>query len=468
MKKGLQSSNNIPIKRKEAVNMKCVEDYQILQRNACGRASVPLSGSLPENFTDESAVFARVLREDDNSVVASWQPCEIAGQQWHTAFDLPEGGLYRLEACCRSDNADLEWCPRICIVRHVGVGDLYLLTGQSNMAGYGRDAAYDPPCLGVHLYANHGHWELAAHPLNDSVGTIYPENAEYTSGVSPALSFAKTLYRRLNVPIGLVQASLGGSPLSAWHPEEDGVLYRAMLRRLDVVGDVKGVVWYQGCADAIDGLAESYLSRFTRMVELWRGQIGPVPFLTAQLGGKVHWTDQYEEEDRQWGRIREAQRQAARRIPNVFVVPVMDLTVGDGIHNTSPSNVAIGERLAAAALCGIYHLGGYLAPDIADVRRETEDKLRIRFEGDCSVFAQDPTARGFDVEDAEGLIPCIAAETRGDGILLTTARPFASPARLHALWRCVSDGYFPRDRAGLPMLGCYGVEIEEKKVEELS
>ena len=101
----------------------------------------------------------------------------------------------------------------------------------------------------MHLYGNNGCWSVAAHPLNDSVDTIYPENAEHASNTSPALSFARMLRRRLGVPVGLVQASLGGSPLSRWHPEETGDLYRAMLRRLDAVGQVGGVLWYQGCTD---------------------------------------------------------------------------------------------------------------------------------------------------------------------------------------------------------------------------
>ena len=443
------------------MSMQCVESYQILQRGGDGFADVPLCGALPADCAADARVFARAVREDDNSAAVPWQPCETKEGRWRASLRVPEGGLYRLEACAQADGAPFEWCPRIFIARHVGVGDLYLLTGQSNMAGYGRDAAYDPPCLGVHLYANNGRWDVAAHPLNDSVGTIYPENAEYTSGVSPALAFAKALLRRLGVPIGLVQASLGGSPLSAWHPEEDGTLYRAMLRRLDVVGPVRGVLWYQGCTDAMENLGEGYLGRFARMAELWRERLGPVPFLTVQLNGRAHGPENAEAEDRQWGLVREAQRQAARRLPAVFVVPTADLAIGDGIHNTAPSNIAIGERLAAEALRGVYGKGGFRAPDVRDVRRAGEDAVLVRFEDGRGVRAQDPTAQGFDVEDADGLAPCVSAETRPDGILLRTARPFSSPARFHALWRCVSAGYFPRDREGLPMLACCGAPVEE-------
>ena len=443
---------------------KLLQDYQILQRNESGYACARFAGKLPDGFLEQSEIFARVVLEEDQSIVMGWEKCMVQEDEWWISLELPEGGLYRIEACHRSDKVTtLEWCARIRNLCHIGVGDLYLLAGQSNMAGYGKEPAYDPPCMDVHLYGNNGRWSIATHPLNDSIDTIYPENAEYATGTSPALSFGRTLMKKLHVPIGLVQASLGGSALSVWNPAEDGTLYRAMLRRLDMVGKVKGILWYQGCTDAIQGWAETYLERFETMVQLWRKDMGSLPIITVQLNGRTHAEESREADDRQWGILREAQRQAAKTIPDILIVPTIDLTISDGIHNTSASNVVIGERMANAALCGIYHQKGKTAASVSSVERLDDTHILVRFPEGHQVYSQEPEGKGLEVEDAKGLILCKQVENVLEGLKLTLKRPFALPAEFHAFWRCEFSGYAPRDSYGIPMLACYGVKIEESK-----
>ncbi|GHU77454.1 hypothetical protein AGMMS49992_25340 [Clostridia bacterium] len=454
-------------KRKPANILKCAADYQIFARNSRGVAQVPLAGTLPSDTPDNSVVFARWVREDDN-LVGPYVLAEQDGTNWYVDLTVPEGGLFRLEVRAVDGGTDngqalrekgagyIEWSPIIKLIRHIGVGELYLLTGQSNMAGYGRDAAYDPPALGIHLYGNDGRWSVASHPLNNSVGTIYPENKELPCGTSPALAFGRMLLNRLNVPVGLVQASLGGSPLSAWHPLEDGILYRAMIRRLDAVGPVSGVIWYQGCSDTDEIHVPAYLDRFKKMVEYWRITLGDVPIATVQLN---RWVGD-PSRDRYWGIIREAQRQAAKQIPAVSVIPSTDLPINDGIHNASPSNVAIGERMASAILATHYNLPGALAPDVSRVVRIAPNQLAVEFEGDNFATPMDNVAFGMDVEDETGIMPCVRAELLDRRLILTTERNFANGAKFHALWRGLPPLASPRGSNGLPMLSVYNVPIE--------
>lgn len=437
-----------------------VVDFQIIQREEDGYAEVVFSGQMPPDCKIESEVYAHVVREDDNLTVIDWTRCLIRDDQWSAGLRLPEGGLYRLEASLSDAESPMEWKRRLKNVCHVGVGDLYLLTGQSNMAGYGRDTAYDPPCLGVHLYGNNGRWQIATHPLNDSTESIYPENAEYPSGTSLALSFARLLKERIGLPVGLVQASLGGSSLAMWHPEENGILYRSMLRRMAVVGTVRGVLWHQGCSDANEKDSMTYLKRFTRMVKLWRKKLGNIPFLTVQLN---RWTGggHSAENDRYWGKIREAQRLAAQMIPQVYVVPSIDLSVTDGIHNSSSANVTIGERLAYTALSAIYKKPGQMAPSVSAVNYVDDTHVFVRFPPEFHVSAMDGSGIGMHIEDKNGLIECSAAEARDGGLLVTAVRPFTLPAEYHALWGCYPPAFVPRDRHGMPMLACYGVEVQK-------
>ncbi len=437
--------------------MKNIMNYQILQRDADGWADAPVGGKVPAEMTEKHSIHACAFRETDNLMVASWQQAQIKDDEWSVTLRLPEGGPYRIEACLHNGTEHLEWSKRILCVRHVGVGDLYILAGQSNMAGYGRDAAFDPPSMGVHLYANNGKWDIAAHPLNDPTDTIYPETAEYNSGTSPALAFGRRLREELGIPIGLVQASLGGSTLDRWTPAEEGSLYRCMLRRLAVVGKVKGVLWYQGCSDAKPGLAEKYQERFTTMVKLWRQEIGDVPFLTVQLN---RWGESPEGIERYWGMVKEAQRRVAMELPGVYVVPSYDVTMSDGIHNSAVGNVTLGERLARVALQKIYSKPGLSSPNIEKVEYVDETHIRLHFQADSRIWPTDRRADGMHVEDAQGLVDAVFAQEEPDAMVITLERPITLPAVFHAYWQHNVPAFLAHDVHGMPMLACYGVPIE--------
>lgn len=435
--------------------MLSIRDYQIFQReNGCAR--VLFSGDIPKEFSTCARLIARVLREDDGYIVLDDVECKREESRFSAELILPEGGLYRIEAIAE-DIPIPEGTHTVCIARvhHIGVGELFMLAGQSNMAGYGRGAIYDPPELGVHLYANDGNWKIAAHPLNDACNSIYPENREYNSFQSPALAFARTVRRILNVPIGLVQASLGGTPLRSWHPEEDGYLCRAMMRRLDAVGKVGAMLWYQGCSDAYAQDAPNYFERFSRAVQLWRETLGEIPIITVQLNRVAYRGN--EAEDRYWGMIREAQRRAAKEIPNVYIVPAIDLPLSDGIHNTASANVNLGERMANV------YLRGTVVPDILHARRVDETHLFLELNGSFrfDLINSCCPPLGFDIEDARGIEPCIRVEEKDGGLLLTAGRAFDAEAKLHAFWRQLPEANPILVRGGMPMLAAYGVAIEE-------
>jgi sialate O-acetylesterase len=126
----------------------------------------------------------------------------------------------------------------------------------------------------VHLFRNSEQWALATHPLNESTGTRHPVNSETAnSGHGPYIRFAKQLQAALGYPIGLVQTSLGGSPLQRWNPTEPGTpdLYENMLHCVQLTGGrVKGILWYQGESDTPTATASTYLKRFGKAVAAWR------------------------------------------------------------------------------------------------------------------------------------------------------------------------------------------------------
>ncbi len=447
------------------------QDWQIFQQEG-GFGEVTVSGRcVPREGIVLKApqVFARIVREADGRPLSFWQKAQMdeARAGWTVSLKAPAGGLYRLETCLAEENEQvLEWATRGDMRFHLGVGDLYVIAGQSNSAGYSKDPAYDPPEPGVHLFRNCGRWDMAAHPMNDSTDIVHPANQEISNtGSCPYLAFGKMLRREIGHPIGFLQTSLGGSPLRDWDPQEDGRLYRSMMEVIrSQGGKIKGVLWYQGCTDAIEGGGPTYLKRFEQMVSAMRRELGQdVPFLTIQLNRQ---TGVQEADNGGYGLVREAQRQAAHQIPGVLVIPTLDYTLmSDGIHNSAVSNIAMGERLAAAALREIYGKPGYPAvPEIEKTRLLDEKTVELAFRNvQGHLFSYD-LAPDISVWDEEGEVPAESWELCGDKIRLTLARPAKGACTAGGGWKREPHKPMPVDfDTHVPALAFYQFPVERAR-----
>lgn len=444
--------------------MKTICDYMIIQRDADGFGRGVFAGEYTPK--DGCTVVVRVVREDDNMIIVPWQECKTDGSEWSIELTVPEGGLYRVEARLAGKNAcptnnNYDWCDLIAYANHIGVGDVFIMAGQSNMSGYGKDPAYDPPQLGVHLFDNSGKWCLACHPLNSVPDPVYGNN-DSSSGTSPGLSFGRMMHKNLNIPIGLVAAARGGSSLEDWNPahDDDPYLYIALREKIRDVGKFKGMIWYQGCNETGNiEEASSYLEKFKQTVSLWREEFGGFPIATCQINRHAFRDGG---DDRFWGMVREAQRRAAAEIENVFVVPTVDMPTVDGIHNTSGACVIIGERLASAMLGGCYGLKGKSAPSVKEIRKVSSDTVLMKFfENNQMLRTMDNLADGINIEDEKGMMNCRKITVCDDGALVEGERDIIGKAVFHAYWRRNVPSFFLRDIYGMPMLACYGVEIEE-------
>lgn len=442
--------------------MLTIRDYMIIQRDGDGMGHAKFEGTYRSN--DCNLVVSRVMREDDNLTVIPWRKCTTEGDKWSIDLDIPEGGLYRVEA--RQVKGDFtpysngyDWAELCGIAFHVGVGEVYVVAGQSNMSAFAKDFAYDPPQLGVHCLDNRGEWVIATNPLNSSVNGKYFNN-DVSSGCSPALSFARTMYRRLGVPIGLVACAHGGAPLYQYDPDhEDNVYYPPMKEKIGLAGAIGGILWYQGCSDCgCDEDANTYLDRFTRIVREWREEFGDVPVVNVQLNRHAY---RVTNDNRYWGIVRDAQRRAENVIHDLYTVPTIDLYTNDGIHNASGPCVILGERMANALLRGHYHLAGRLAPNVRKIIQVDKDKIKLKFDRDCAMVTMDNLAHGLNIEDEQGMMACTSVASDGLDIIVTGEREIVGEAVFHAYWEKEEPAFFVRDIYGMPMLACYGVKIEK-------
>lgn len=443
-------------------------DFQIFQQ-AGGFADLSLRGHCRFLSTGpDYRVYVRAVREETGEEAVSWTPAEMApadGREGtcHAALRLPAGGLYRLETCLCGDRGNIDWAVRGDMVHHIGAGEVFVIAGQSNAAGYGKTPAFDPPELGVHLLRNCGRWDIASHPFNDTTGSVHEENAEFANpGSSPFLAFGKRLKRKLGRPVGFIEAALGGSPLSLWNPEQNGRLYRMLLGLL-AGRRVRAVLWYQGESDCAEVPSRTYFSRFETMVSRLRRDTGDpaLPFLTVQLNRDLRAGA--EKADAFWGAVREAQRQAARRIPNVFITQAADLTLSDVLHNSSESNVVLGARLAALALETLYGKGsGSRCPDLESARRIPGGAALTFCHAGTGLVLPDIGTPPFSLSDAAGPVGIRKVSADGCRIFLETGRTPGPGAAVSLAWGANPQGPLPvRQDTGLPALAFFRVPVEE-------
>ncbi|HOI55050.1 MAG TPA: sialate O-acetylesterase [Phycisphaerae bacterium] len=448
------------------------EDFRIYQQDAAGRADITVGGTWDtEPGGTEHRVWVRLLRETDNV------PLEPVGRLWadadtvspdgtwrHTFRGVPAGGPYRIET-------HLIWTVaagglggrRGDTVHFLGVGDLWIVAGQSNASGTGHGAADDGPELGVHLLGNGERWRLAAHPLNEPAGTDHP-NRDNGAVTSPALRFAKTLRRELGYPIGLVQTARGGSSLVQWHVEEDpqAKLWHNMVHCVHMAGGrVRGMLWYQGCSDGtVPAHYTRYGERFARFVARARQEFGPFVLVSAQIS---RWTDvvQPPEIHLGWSQIREAQRHVSR-LGDAVVVAAMNAPLSDGIHNSASGNVILGERLARAAL-GAFHGKAipWQSPNVRDAVRSGDGRtITLNFDDVTSqlVFIG-MGVNEFVVEDAAGRADVTEARCDGSRVELKLSRPLEDQARIHAAYG-IDPAWTLCDYAtNVPALAFYGLAV---------
>src|SRR4051812_18495598 len=143
---------------------------------------------------------------------------------------------------------------------------LFLLVGQSNMAGRGPVEPQDKePIPGVLTLNKQMEWVPAVDPLHYDKPDI--------AGVGIGRSFAKALLAaNPGVTIGLIPCAFGGTSLEQW--KRGGALYEDAMKRTRFAmksGKLRGILWHQGEADSGTAiLAGSYRERWTTFIGFLR------------------------------------------------------------------------------------------------------------------------------------------------------------------------------------------------------
>lgn len=272
-------------------------------------------------------------------------------------------------------------------LNNILLGEVWLCSGQSNMemplkGFFGQPVEHSAeviananPSAPIRLFTVKRNPSKTV--LEDCSGSWELNAPEHVSEFSAtAYFFGTQLSRTLNVPVGLVNSSWGGSAIQSWmtpeilkqYPEISqshltdnsevknphsvaSMLYNGMINPIKNYS-YKGVIWYQGESNRYD--ASQYESLFQSFVKDWRVQLdnSELPFYYVQIAPY-----NYGNKDAIVSALlREAQYNCEKKIDNVGMVVTMDIGNETCIHPSRKKEV--GNRLAYQALSKTYNIKG--------------------------------------------------------------------------------------------------------------
>ncbi len=371
-------------------------------------------------------------------------------------------------------------------IKNILIGDVWICSGQSNMqwslkqtsnaeadvaaANYPKIRLFQVPRLEI---------EGEQSAVKSSWKECTPETAANFSAIG--YFFGRDLHKNLNVPIGLINNAVGGSPAESWasnavlngdseykqfhdaYPKQmenyqaavekhkaavekakvDGTkapnapgkpwmpsgLYNGMLTSLAPYA-IKGAIWYQGESNA--GRAYQYRRLFPVMIKNWRdkwGQ-GDFPFLFVQLAAFGPNGDKLGESD--WAELREAQTMTLATSPKTGQALAIDYGTYDDIH---PKNkLPIGERLALAARSVAYNQKLVFSGPMYDVMKNNGDKITLNFKHTGGgLEAKGGELKGFLIAGEDKIWREAKAEIKGKTVIVSSAE-VAKPIAVRYAW----------------------------------
>ena len=333
-------------------------------------------------------------------------------------------------------------------------GEVWVASGQSNMEMPLRGYLHQPIEGGgdeITFSAKNGKGirfinvprTVSYSPQYDIDATWQVSEPETVAELSAlAWFFARNLQDIIDRPIGIINASYGGSKVEGWVPEEIlakypdrnyaaerdnpsvnnwervGVMYNSMLH--PVAGyTARGFLWNQGESNV--GGHSYYPDRQNDMVECWRGLWNnpSMQFYFVELPGwdygNVNATDA--------ALFREAQHRAEALTPGAHIVCTSDLVYPDEPDDIHARNKRdIGKRLAASAATYSYGIKGipHKYPTYKSVDFKG-DKAEISFNDLWQGFTPNENLEGFEVAGDDRVFYPAKAEIDRNGLTITVS-----------------------------------------------
>jgi sialate O-acetylesterase len=261
-----------------------------------------------------------------------------------------------------------------------------------------------------------------------------PENIPAFSAV--LYHFGAKLNADLDVPVGLINSSWGGSAIEPWIIKEgkSGGMYNGMIAPLQPF-TIRGVTWYQGETNALQKNGLAYYGKMQDLINGWRKAWGSdLPFYYVQI---APWDGRYEVEE--LPKLWEAQV-ASLKIPGTGMVVTTDIV--DNLKDIHPANKkVVGDRLALWALAKTYGKKDivYSGPLYKSMKVEG-NKIRLAFAhaGTGLKTSDGKALTDFEIAGADGKFVTARAEIDGTDVVVSSP-DVAVPTQARFGWTNVSQ-----------------------------
>lgn len=424
---------------------------------------------------------------------------DFAGQKLSADADAQGHWEVKLAALTASNKpADLIVTGKNTVTLHdLLVGEVWICSGQSNMTFQLKQAMNAKAEIAA---ANHPNIRLFTVPrniqfqpareLHGQWAACSPKSAEFFSAVG--YFFGRDLHQSLNVPVGLIHTSWGGTIAEAWteksylesdadfarivkwtdtvaekakqereatqsgaatkparvalKPNLAAVLYNGMVYPLAPVA-VRGVIWYQGESNA--NQAVKYRKLLPLMIQSWRDtwHEPDMKFLIVSLANFQNPPKEPGESN--WAALREAQALTAA-MPNNGLALAIDLGDADKPNNIHPINKQeVGRRLSLVAEAKVYGKPVvYSGPEYQSSRIDG-GKVQINFKFADGLTAKGGTPlRGFQIAGPDQKWVWADAQIDGDSVVVSSPQ-VSTAAAVRYDWSNNPQGNL-YNSAGLP------------------
>jgi hypothetical protein len=183
----------------------------------------------------------------------------IIGTSFQGSVVVPAGGWYTIELRALIGK---QWIYSA-LIEHVGVGEIFVIAGQSNAANFGE--VKQQVATGKVSTWNGSGWQLGNDPQPMAEGNA-------GSFIPP---FADAIVNRFKVPVGIIACGIGATSIREWLPDDiffpapptiesrvkklsnnqwysNGDAYQRLISLLKSIGPLglRAVLWHQGESDA--------------------------------------------------------------------------------------------------------------------------------------------------------------------------------------------------------------------------
>lgn len=326
--------------------------------------------------------------------------------KWETKIPTEKASFEKQEITVKGSS--------IIILQNVLIGEVWFGSGQSNMemalGGFknapvnnGEELINTSKNTHIRLFNTERGASLSLE--NNVVGSWEETNPETVRSFSAiGYLFGRKLFEELQVPIGIIESSWGGTPIECWlpgnsiqkHPEikvpdtiskdenkqkRPTFLYNAMIHPFKNY-TIKGFLWYQGEGNRKN--SHFYKDYMIALVKSWRSQWenNSLPFYFVEIA-PFSYENNKDTKAIKANLVREAQRLAANEIPHTGMVVTTDVGKCNEIH--PPEKNVIANRLANWALTQQYNFKGraYRSPEYKSLKiKDNRAEISFQFFGE--------------------------------------------------------------------------------------